>query len=293
MNVIFQQTYRPPQKQIQKKQKLSIKKFVYITVFLLLIAGACAAYYEYRKIQNTPKDYSKLTSQIDSILANNSDIRVGISLVTMPKNFQKNYGDNTPFVAASTTKVLVGCYFLHEVEQGKHSLNDPMGINKSGWQLQQMINQSNDDSWSLFNNLLGGNNIQNYAKSIGLNSFVFSSNLISPSDEAVLLQKLYENKLLNPSNTKMLLSYMQNTNDESLIPNALPDDANVYHKYGELLDNDVENNKNLVHDAAIITYKKRSFVLTIYSSRESSLNLESRQLLIKQITQAVIDYETT
>ena len=236
--------------------------------------------------------HPELAKELSAVLKTHPDISVGVALIDLDDNMSFTYGQKTPFVAASTTKVLTAADFLSRVEQGRYSLNMPLGVSTAAWQLQEMVNQSDNDSWHLFTDLLGRAQLQNYARKLGLASYNDSDNTITALDEAKLLQQLYQEKLLNKAHTSLLLSYMQHTNDESLIPAALPAGAVVYHKYGELVDTDDDSEGNFVHDAAIISWHGQAYVLTIYTNNASELNITARQELIHRITQDVVDAES-
>ncbi|HUC87022.1 MAG TPA: serine hydrolase [Candidatus Saccharimonadales bacterium] len=236
---------------------------------------------------------SKLTdvnlgNQLTAIFKDYPQVTVGVSVINLSSGKQNNFGSTQPITAASTTKLVTALDFLHQVEGGTYKLSGPLDNETAGWQLQQLINQSNDDSWQDFITLMGGQQIQDYAHQIGLNSFTFNGNTIAPSDDAKMLAALYQGKLLNASDTQLLLSYMQHTNDEQLIPAALPSSATVWHKYGELL----EPTGNFVHDTAIIKNNGHTFVLSIYTDRPDMLDIQQREQLIHRITQAVVNYES-
>ena len=236
--------------------------------------------------------HPELAKDISSIIAANPSVSIGVALIDLDDGSTSfTYGQTTPFTAASTTKILAATAFLHGVEQGIYSLNMPLGISTANWQLQEMVNQSDNDSWNLFLGLIGDVSLDTYARQIGLVSFDADNNTISPLDEAQLLAKLYKGQLLNATDTNLLLSYMQNTNDETLIPAALPAGTTVYHKYGELLDTDDDGSGNFVHDAAIITYQGRHFVLAIYTDKVSDLDITTRQQVIHDITDEVVSAE--
>jgi len=104
---------------------------------------------------------------------------------------------------------------------------------------------------------------------------------MTSSDQALLLSKLYKQELLNESNTRLLLSFMQNTNNEDMIPVVKPNGSTLYHKYGQLDDR--------LHDSAIVVYKNRPIVLVIYTKGGASdgSNYASRTKLIQSIAQSV------
>jgi beta-lactamase class A len=169
---------------------------------------------------------------------------------------------------------------LSAVEQGKASLDQEIGGYSARSLLKQMIQQSDNVSWRTLKRWLGYEHLEDYAHQIGLFSFDSYDNTITASDEASLLQKLYQGQLLNQNDTGLLLSFMQNTNNEDLIPAALPQDAAVYHKYGLL-------NNNL-HDMAIIKFNNSTFTLVIFTNSEDSMNYERREAIIHEITQAAL-----
>lgn len=125
---------------------------------------------------------------------------------------------------------------------------------------------------------VGRSRLQSYAASIGV-SYDPETNNLTAADMAHVLAELYEGKLLDPEDTQQLLSYMQNTNYESLIPAAVPDNVTVFHKYG-LLDTEL-------HDAAILTTGASSCVLVVYTKGNGLDDVPGRTGVIHEITQAV------
>lgn len=290
----------PPRTRISRQKKKRPVAFRYLTIFLaLFIVGG--AWWHTRNVSTatpsptkptpiaaspTPSGATFATSTVTQIQAAvqtiinaNSDLTFGVSFQDFNSGAHFDINGNQSFTAASTTKVLTAILFLKGVEAGTYSLNQPLGDYNASYQLQQMINQSNNDSWSFFNTLLGFPAEQSFATSLGLTSYQSDQNSFSPNDMATLLKKLYSGELLNQSDTKLLLSYMQNTNEESLIPAGLPQGAIVYHKYGELDDK--------VHDAAIIQDKNHTFILTIYSSGDENEDYDRRAAIFHQIVQAI------
>lgn len=215
--------------------------------------------------QRIAEQYPKVT-----VSAELRDVRTGLT-ATMDAS--------TPYRAASTTKMIAASYFLNQVEQDKRSLDEPLGNFTAKFQLQQMINQSNNNSWAAFLQLLGRTNEQRYAHQQGWASFNVTTNYIAPTDLADLLQQLWQEKLLNKDHTDYLLSLMQHTINEELIPPAVPAGAVVYHKYGWLEDD--------LHDAALITYKGRTYVLVIMSNGHGVMGYTQRRELFHSLVKAV------
>ncbi|MEI6477461.1 MAG: serine hydrolase [bacterium] len=208
------------------------------------------------------------------------ELIVGASFIDLNTGTRTDVNGDRVFTAASTTKALIACLVLSQVEAGKHSLSDPLDGGTVKSHLQRMINQSNNDSWMDLMQFIGYSYQIPYAKSIGITTYDFQNNRISPNDDALLLSKLYAGKLLNQADTALLLSYMHDTNFDYLIPPAVPKGVKVFHKYGDYEDG--------LHDTAIIDDGKNPFVLTIYTNSTSGgLGYEVRYPAFQEITKAV------
>ena len=142
------------------------------------------------------------------------------------------------------------------VERGERSLDTQLGSFDAGFQIQAMVNTSSDDSWLLLMKDIGYPKLIEYAASIGI-SYDPEQNLLTPTEMASLLKQLYAGQLLNPGHTEELLGYMQHTNDEELIPAAVPEGVTVNHKYGLL--------EGYVHDAAVLSSGGAAYAVAIYT----------------------------
>jgi beta-lactamase class A len=205
------------------------------------------------------------------VLAQNSDYQVGVAVMDLNSGSLRQYGVEVPFEAASTAKVLTAVAYYEMVEAGDASLDDPMGSYTAGFQLQEMIQDSDNDSWALLVNA-------DDTSAMGV-SYDVDGNTLTPADMAHVLAELYDGKLLDQEHTQQLLSYMQNTNDEDLIPAALPVGVTVFHKYGLL--------GGELHDAAILTTATRGVVLVIYTKGNDPTDIPQQTELIHTITAAV------
>jgi beta-lactamase class A len=213
-----------------------------------------------------------------AVLANYPTFRVSAELRDVSHGATATIDAKADFRAASTTKLIAASYFLHQVEEGKYSLDQPMGNYTAKFHLQQMINRSNNDSWAAFLTLLGRSNEEAYAHQQGWTSFNVTDNHIAPDDLADLLQKLWQGKLLTKEHTDYLLSLMQNTIDEQWIPPAIPAGATIYHKYGALEDD--------VHDASLITYQGRTYALVIMTNGNGAYAYTQRAKLFHDLVKA-------
>jgi len=285
------QTYRPnrPSTQPKKPTRTSHRRAVFITAFGIIIGiygiySATKAISHYVSLADSVATIktvpipSSLTKKINAIIAGSPTSQVGVALENTTSGETKTYGVTAPFEAASTAKLITAVAYYHLVEHGEASLTTPMGPYDAAFQMKEMINDSDNDAWNLLANAVGDDELAAYAASIGVNYGV-AGNTLAPSDMTTLLTKLYNNQLLNKTDTDQLLSYMQNTNDETLIPAAVPSNITVYHKYGLL--------NGGLHDVAILVDGNTSYALAIYTKNADDSDDATRTTMIHQITQAV------
>jgi beta-lactamase class A len=225
-----------------------------------------------------PQVGQQLGTTIAGIISANSQYQVGVALIDLGNGALHQYGVAEPFEAASTAKILTAAAYYQLVEAGTASLDDALGDFTSGFQIREMVQDSDNDSWSLLMDAVGLSRLRSYAASIGV-SYDPDTNTLSAADMAHVLAELYAGKLLDPRDTQELLSYMQNTNYESLIPAAVPDNVTVFHKYG-LLDTEL-------HDAAILTGGAAGCVLVVYTKGDGLNDVPERTDVIHEITRAV------
>lgn len=221
-----------------------------------------------------------LEKQFRTILSSYPNFQASIVLTDVGSQTTASVNGSEVFTAASTTKLITAIHFLHEVEEGQHTLDEQVGDYSALQQLQLLINQSDNDSWNLFLDELGEDNEEEFAHQLGLTSFDISSNNIDADDLALLLNNLAQGKLLTSDHTQLLLSWMQNTYEEDLIPPAVPDRLTVYHKAGTLDDN--------IHDAALIRDGSRWYVLVIMSNGNGDQDYSSREAMIHRLTSAAV-----
>ncbi len=220
-------------------------------------------------------DSNELQSAWQQVLDQYSQVTTAIVLRDLDTSVTAQIDGARAFRAASTTKMIAASYFLHLVEKGEHSLDEKLGSTTAEYQLQQLINRSNNDSWARFLTLVGRDNEQDYARKLGLHSFNITNNTIAPADLATLLQLLWQGELMNDEHKQLLLSHMQDTIDERWIPPGLPEGAVAYHKYGALEDD--------IHDEAIIRYHGRTYALVIMSNGNGVYAYDTRAELFKAL----------
>ena len=223
----------------------------------------------------TPAAAVDLPAEIQRIIGEHPDHRIGIAVMDTRDGQLQSYGDVAPYTAASTAKVLTAAAYYHLVETGEKSLDAPLGSFDVAFQLKAMINTSSDDSWLLLMQDIGYPKLTAYAATLGI-TYDPEQNLLAPTDMARLLAQLATGKLLNADHTAELLGYMQHTNDEELIPAALAPGITVHHKYGVV--------QGYVHDAAILSAGDRSYAVVIYTWGPDDADSANRLDLIHDLT---------
>ncbi|MDN3935404.1 serine hydrolase [Arthrobacter sp. YD4] len=220
-----------------------------------------------------------LDAKINAIIDANPEYQIGVALQDITAgDAMHQYGVEEQFEAASTAKVLAAAAYYHLVETGEATLTGTLGAYSAGFQLQAMIQQSDNDSWSLIMDAIGHSNLSDYASALGI-QYTPESNTLAPADTARILTDLYSGKLLDPADTSQLLSTMQDTNDETLIPAAVPAGITVFHKYGLL--------GGELHDAGILAKDGRAYALVVYTKGDDLDSVPTRTDIIHQITGAV------
>jgi beta-lactamase class A len=219
---------------------------------------------------------SSLTSDMQSVIADNSDLDISISLTDLQTGKNYHFGDTSSFTAASLTKLLTATLFLHKVELSQASLSDTIGAGSAGSQLEKLIVDSDNDAWHAFNASLTTDAIQQYAREMGIESYDSAENVIDSDDVALLLGKLARGQLLNNADTNQLLSYMQRANMRNFLVAGAPDGATAYHKIGYLSDR--------LHDAGLVKKGDRAFVLVIFSKSRGGYDFGRGANLFQGIT---------
>lgn len=225
-----------------------------------------------------------LDDDIAAILKEAGNYRVGVAMADIAGDGARTFGDESTFVAGSTAKIITAAAFYHLVEVGEANLDESLGAYDAAFQLKAMVNDSNNDSWLLLMDAIGYPRLIDYAASIGI-VYDPEENLLTPADMALVLKQLYAGDLLDRDHTAQLLGYMQDTNNETLIPAGSRPGITVHHKYGQV-DGDL-------HDAALLSYRESTFALVIYTEEDTADTEDSNEAdqvdLIHALTRAIED----
>lgn len=235
--------------------------------------------------QEDAAQLATLRASVNSIINNNPDINFEVSSVNINDgDKQLDFGVSGPMTAASVSKILTAADFLQEVEKGQQTLNETLEDgNSASYDLQQMIVVSDDTSWDSLNDQLTYDQIISYADQIGIHSYHGeNNNTLSAFDTANMLAKLWEGRLLNKTNTNLILGYMKQANYRQYMVPAVPSYDTIYHKIGLYNDN--------VNDAAIITGGNQVISLVIFTNGNGTYDWPDRAIMLQQITKAFLIY---
>ncbi len=223
---------------------------------------------------------ASLIEAIKTDLAVNQQYAISVYDINNDEEFGLNEDESQH--SASVTKVLVATTALEDVEKGKYKLDQPAAGYTFDWQLQQMINQSNNNSWDYFNSLLGFKREQQEADELGLPDVNMFQTHMATKSVALLLLKLYKGEVLTTAHRDLLFSYMQATETENRISPSIPKGVNFYHKTGTF--------NGEIHDAAIVINPKNPFILVIFTNDGTGLNWDTRFASFQKATTSVYNY---
>lgn len=259
-------------KPVHKKKRR--RPFLIFTILLVIGFSAIYSWIFLLPAFDSGPSVNDTEQSITAVIDSHPTYDIGVSLVDIESGEKIDLGKTNAFIAASTTKVLTAAITMDAVESGRLSLQKEIDDHQVSWHLQQMINQSNNESWRSLNHTFGEKKMEAYAKSLKLNSYEYKKNIISAPDMTILLTKLYKRELMNEKHTKQILGYMQNTNEDSLIP-AIADtsEITVYHKYGWV--------DNYVHDVGILVSGDTRWAIAIYTHPNDGMTdaNESRDII--------------
>lgn len=188
-----------------------------------------------------------------------SGIKTSITIIDNRTGQTYNAGAYTQqFKAASTIKTLTAIAYLQLVDQGKATLDQTIGGVSARELLRAMMQDSDNTSWHTLNDYIGASQLQQYATSLGLSSYVGEDmNLLTSEDCARLLELLANDKLLSTTNRELMYQFMSASNNRELIASAVPASATTNNKYGMVFGN--------LHDSAIVTTNSDSLSIVIYT----------------------------
>jgi beta-lactamase class A len=100
--------------------------------------------------------------------------------------------------------------------------------------LAEYMGKSSDrTAYKIMKDVVGSDNLKNYLGEIGMKNTDIDSGNTTPDDLGLLLQKLWNGSLVNESNKKEILGFLENTIYEKWVTAGVPKDIAVAHKFGQ------------------------------------------------------------
>lgn len=215
------------------------------------------------------------------------------------------------FQSASTIKIPIMVEVLRQVEMGKYSLDQKIKIdNKDKVDfsiiselsvgeysildlITLMIIISDNTATNLLIDLAGYDSINNLLEGLSLKNTHLNrkmmdfqaikegrKNTTTPTDMAIILEKIYRSEILNKEHSKLALDIMKRQLHRDSIPRYLREDTLVAHKTGEL--------DGLNHDIGIVYSERANYIIGVFIENGKD-NLTNKRL-IGNISKLVYEY---
>lgn len=225
-------------------------------------------------------NYEDLKSEINKITAG-SPGTWGIVVNDLTNNNSLMINENEIFHGASTTKIITAVVILQKIEKGEINFDVKINGQTIKELLTKMINQSDNDAWGTLNTIATHDDRQNLGINLGMSSLNIDDNKLSPLDMKILLRYLYKGQTLMSDDRSFLFLLMQNTQDETRIPNPIPLNIPVIHKSGNIDD--------VFHDVSIVFYD-RPYILIVMGK---GTNAGEGRKIIQDVSRTVFTYFQT
>ncbi|MCJ7805798.1 class A beta-lactamase-related serine hydrolase [Patescibacteria group bacterium] len=222
----------------------------------------------------------------------------GFYVIDLSNGFGFGEREGEIFQSASFNKLQVLATIFKEVENGSLDLSTTHTLVNSDKQggageLSQkpegtvitleelarlMGNGSDNTALYIAQNEVGGvEKIERVTKEIGMENTSFSENQTTPKDVGIFFKKLWRDEIVSEKYKTEILDFLTNTVREDLIPQGVPKQVRVSHKYGMI--------DSVVNDAGII-FADKPYILVIMSK---DADLGEAQTAISEISKVVYD----
>lgn len=205
------------------------------------------------------------------------------------------------FQSASTIKIPIMVEILRQVEMGKCSLVEKTKIDDKDKVdfsiiselsvgeysildlITLMIIISDNTATNLLIDLAGYDSINNLLEGLSLKNTHLNrkmmdfqaikegrKNTTTPTDMAIILEKIYRSEILNKEHSKLALDIMKRQLHRDAIPRYLREDTLIAHKTGEL--------DGLNHDIGIVYTEKKDYIIGVFTENGKD-NLINKRLI--------------
>ena len=259
------------------------------------------------KVLPQKQEITALKTQIQTLVTQNPKLQPGVLVVDLDKGAYVDLQSNVSFPAASTIKIPILVAFFQDVDAGKIRLDEPLilepdAIASGSGNLQyqkpgtkytaleivtKMSTISDNTATNMIIKKLGGAKALNQRfHDWGLTTTVINNplpdlegtNTTNPKDLATLMFRVNEGELLSLRSRDRMLNIMQQTVNNSLIPQGLEPGATMAHKTGDI--------GSMIGDAGLVDMPSgKRYVIAIMVKRPH--NDGSAAELIRQISRSV------
>ncbi|MGF7057571.1 serine hydrolase [Brassicibacter mesophilus] len=250
----------------------------------------------------------------DKIMNELHDTRAKVSIVL--KDLTRNewiikIDENRRFPSASTIKVLIMIEALKQVQEDIFTLEHKvkvreidrvdfsiiteLNINEYTFKdlLTLMIITSDNTATNVLINLLGYENINHMARTLGLTNTVLKRKMMdfeaaklgrqnetSAIDMAQIMESIYSKSILTPELCEIMIDILSRQKHNDMLPRYITEEIVIAHKPGEL--------DRLNHDVGIFYLDNVHYMLGVFVT-DVQHNLEAKRI-IGRISKIVYDY---
>lgn len=224
--------------------------------------------------------YSRLRSEIqpeiDKIEAGK---KVGLFVQDIKTGSWMGINEKMGFTPASLLKVPIMIAIMKKKDRGEISLSDKIIIKKEDLDLDyqtkyegkegqeftveelliSMIKESDNTAKNALVRQLFSYEMDDVFQHMGVPNPYLPENqdkTVSPRDYSRFFKSLYYSTFLSPSSSQFALELTTHTQLESLLPEGVPDDVQVAHKFGVY-------DESFLHDCGIVYHEKNPYLICV------------------------------
>jgi beta-lactamase class A len=260
------------------------------------------AYTKVLGIFSVRKNPDDLKKQIQSAIGNSLK-NYSVYVVDYRSGLSMGINESEIFTGASINKLPIMAALYSEAQNGNVNFDrvitlqpddiqdygtgsiryDPPGTTYTVKTLMRLMMQKSDNTaaFLLGNYVVGLPKVQSIIDSWGLSQTDMVNNKTSNKDMELLLRKIYNNNVANPSLTAEMLGFMRDSDFENRIPADLTKDVTVYHKTGD-------GDTGEVHDVGIVTHGNTAYYIGILTSDAGDATTASQ--LEAKISKIIYDF---
>ncbi len=207
-------------------------------------------------------------------------IDAGVVVLSTYDSTASSIQGDAPFIAASTTKLLVATYALHQVQSGVLTLNDNIAGMPLKEQITRLIVHSDNTAWYALLDYFGYDAVTAYGKQNGAPNFDAANNIVSPEEMAAFTKNIHTNKIINQEHAAFLETLMAQSDTGTI--NLSSDFSDIIRKAGWLQDRQ--------HLVGIITANNKTVVYAIYtkSKDNSTYNYADGSAFINETLRTIV-----